>query len=221
MKFDKLLTTGTVWITSDTHYHHKNICRGVTNWRTQDGKIPTHSTRNYQDLDEMDSVIVNNINQKVGPNDTLIHLGDVAFGGFEMIGQFLDRLVCKNIHLVLGNHDHHIENNRDGCQGLFKSVSHYNTLEIGQFKFRLMHYPISSWDGLGKGVMHLHGHCHLPNNLKLSKGQRMDVGMDGHPEFRPYNVYREVVPLLRNRPKVSEIGDHDHHLDDIQNKDNG
>ena len=65
MKFDKLRTTGVVWITSDTHYHHKNICRGVTNWRTQDGNIPVNSTRDFRDLDEMDVAIVNNINSKV------------------------------------------------------------------------------------------------------------------------------------------------------------
>ena len=210
-----------VWITSDTHYSHKNICRGVTAWRTKEGEIPVSQTRDFATIEKMNSTIVNNINEVVGQDDMLIHLGDWSFGGFEQIREFWDRIICKNIHLVLGNHDHHIENNRDGSQGLFKSVSHYNTLEIGQFKFRLMHYPISSWDGLGKGVMHLHGHCHLPNNLKLSKGQRMDVGMDGHTEFRPYNVYREVVPLLRNRPKVSEIGDYDHHLDELQNKDKG
>jgi calcineurin-like phosphoesterase family protein len=210
-----------VWITSDTHYSHKNICRGVTAWRTKEGEIPVSQTRDFATIEKMNSTIVNNINEVVGQDDMLVHLGDWSFGGFEQIREFWDRIICKNIHLVLGNHDHHIENNRDGSQGLFKSVSHYNTLEIGQFKFRLMHYPISSWDGLGKGVMHLHGHCHLPNNLKLSKGQRMDVGMDGHTEFRPYNVYREVVPLLRNRPKVSEIGDYDHHLDELQNKDKG
>jgi len=210
-----------VWITSDTHYSHKNICRGVTAWRTKEGEIPVSQTRDFATIEKMNSTIVNNINEVVGQDDMLIHLGDWSFGGFEQIREFWDRIICKNIHLVLGNHDHHIENNRDGSQGLFKSVSHYNTLEIGQFKFRLMHYPISSWDGLGKGVMHLHGHCHLPNNLKLSKGQRMDVGMDGHTEFRPYNVYREVVPLLRNRPKVSEIGEYDHHLDELQNKDKG
>jgi calcineurin-like phosphoesterase family protein len=210
-----------VWITSDTHYSHKNICRGVTAWRTKEGEIPVSQTRDFATIEKMNSSIVNNINEVVGQDDMLIHLGDWSFGGFEQVREFWDRIICKNIHLVLGNHDHHIENNRDGSQGLFKSVSHYNTVEIGQFKFRLMHYPISSWDGLGKGVMHLHGHCHLPNNLKLSKGQRMDVGMDGHTEFRPYNVYREVVPLLRNRPKVSEIGEYDHHLDELQNKDKG
>jgi calcineurin-like phosphoesterase family protein len=169
----------------------------------------------------MNATIVNNINENVMQDDILICLGDWSFGGYESIREFWDRIVCKNIHLVLGNHDHHIENNRGGSQGLFKSVSHYNTLKIAEHTFRLMHYPISSWDGLNKGVMHLHGHCHLPTNLRFGKGQRMDVGMDGHPEFRPYNVMREVVPLLRHRPKASEIGDFDHHLDDLVNKDNG
>lgn len=210
-----------VWIFSDPHYNHKNICRGVTNWRTSDGEIPISQTRDFITIEKMNATIVNNINNCAMPDDILICLGDWSFGGFESIREFWNRIMCKNIHLILGNHDHHIDRNRDGSQGLFKSVSHYNTLEMGQFKFRLMHYPISSWDGLGKGVMHLHGHCHLPTNLRLSKGQRMDVGMDGHPEFRPYNVMDEVVPLLRHRPKVSEIGDYDHHLDDIQNKDNG
>jgi len=209
-----------VWIFSDPHYNHKNICRGVTNWRTSDGEIPITQTRNFPTIEKMNAAIVNNINNCAMPDDTLICLGDWSFGGFESIREFWDRIMCKNIHLILGNHDHHIDRNRDGSQGLFKSVSHYNTLEMGQFKFRLMHYPISSWDGLNKGVMHLHGHCHLPTNLRFGKGQRMDVGMDGHPEFRPYNVMDEVVPLLRHREKLSEMPN-DHHLDDLVNKDNG
>jgi hypothetical protein len=84
----------------------------------------------------------------------------------------------------------------------------------------LMHYPISSWDGLNKGIMHLHGHCHLPTDRRFGVGQRMDVGMDGHPEFRPYNVIRECVPLLKSRPIKSEIRE-DHHVDEIVNKDQG
>ena len=48
----------------------------------------------------------------------------------------------------------------------------------------------------------------------------MDVGFDGHPEFRPYNIMREVVPLLQHRDKVSEM-DNDHHTDEIINKDKG
>jgi len=216
----KIDTNTNVWVTSDTHFSHKNICRGVTNWRLPNGEVPVEQTRDFTTIEKMNTAIVNNINQVVGQDDVLIHLGDWSFGGFEQIREFYDRLICKNIHLILGNHDHHIENDRDYIQGLFKSVSHYNTLEIGGNKFQLMHYPISSWDGLNKGVMHLHGHCHLPTGKRFGVGKRMDVGMDGHPEFRPYNLIREIVPLLNKRPIKSEMDD-DHHTDEIVNKDKG
>jgi calcineurin-like phosphoesterase family protein len=100
-----------VWITSDTHYSHKNICRGTTEWRTEDGQIPISQTRDFATIEKMNASIVNNINEVVGQDDILIHLGDWSFGGFEKIREFWDRIICKNIHLVLGNHDHHIENN--------------------------------------------------------------------------------------------------------------
>lgn len=203
-------STPNVWVFSDPHYNHKNICRGVTSWREPDGSIPISKTRDFPDLKKMNSTIVNNINSVIGQEDISICLGDWSFGGHEFIREFWDRLICKNIHLILGNHDQNIENNRDGCQGLFKSVSDYNTVEIGQFKLRLMHYPISSWHGLHKGVMHVHGHCHLPTHMRFGRGQRMDVGMDGHPEFRPYNLLTEVIPMLRNREKLSEMPE-DHH----------
>jgi calcineurin-like phosphoesterase family protein len=219
IKIDKNFK-GDVWIFSDPHYNHTNICRGTTKWRLPDGSLPIKQTRDFPNLEKMNSAIVDNINQVVKQGDILICLGDWSFGGFESIKEFWDRIICKNIHLILGNHDHHIENNRENCQDLFLSVSHYNTLVIGEHKFQLMHYPISSWDGLNKGFMHLHGHCHLPTHMRFGKGQRMDVGVDGHPEFRPYHIIREVVPMLKKRPIMSEM-DGDHHTDEITGRDKG
>lgn len=206
-----------VWIFSDPHYNHTNICRGITNWRNPDGSIPEKQTRNFRDLNHMNAEIVNNINDCAGQDDILICLGDWSFGGFESIKEFWDRLICKNIYLILGNHDHHIENDRDDCQKFFKQVGFYATLEIEDgHKFRLMHYPIDSWDGLRKGVIHLHGHCHLPTEKRFGRGKRMDVGMDGHPEFRPYDLRREIIPLMRKIPVGSELGQDDHHTDDLK-----
>ena len=79
-----------------------------------------------------------------------------------------------------------------------------------------MHYPIDSWNNLRKGAMHLHGHCHLPNNRRLGKGKRIDAGIDGHLEFRPYHLMRELVPLLNKQPIHSEI-EKDHHTDEMLN----
>ena len=212
MKFDKILTTGKVWITSDPHYNHKNICRGVTNWRTQDGDIPLNSTRDYQSVDQMNNTLVDNINSKVGQDDTLIMLGDIAFGGFESIGKFLDRLICKNIHLVLGNHDHHIRNNRENIQDRFISVSDYLQVRIYDQDFVLSHYPFASWNGLNKGVIHLHGHVHLSSKDKWGEGKRLDVGVDGNNLF-PYSV-SEIVHMMDRREIRSDMNV-DHHLDDL------
>jgi calcineurin-like phosphoesterase family protein len=212
----KIETGSKIWITSDTHYGHKNICRGVTDWRLPDGSIPVSQTRDFSSVEKMDSVIVNNINNVVGQDDILIHLGDWSFGGFENVRKFWDQIVCKNIHLVLGNHDHHIERNRGGSQGLFKSVSDYLELTVPDVaKFVLIHYPLSSWNGMNKGVIHLHGHVHLPNEKKFGKGKKMDVGLDGSEEFRPYNLIREIVPIMKKREVMSDM-EFDHHTDELK-----
>jgi calcineurin-like phosphoesterase family protein len=205
-----------VWIFSDPHYNHSNICRGTTNWRTVEGEIPIEQTRDFTTLEKMNESIINGINWNVGQDDILICLGDWSFGGFEYIEEFRNRIVCKNVHLVLGNHDHHIERNRGDIQKIFTSVSNYETLIIGKRTFRLFHYPIQSWNGMNNGDIHLHGHVHLPPNRKFGQGKKMDVGIDGHPEFRPYNIMREIVPIMDKRDMRSDMPN-DHHVDRLLN----
>jgi hypothetical protein len=43
----------------------------------------------------------------------------------------------------------------------------------------------------------LHGHQHLKGDQRFGNGKRMDIGMCGHPEFRPYNL-DEIIDTLRN-----------------------
>lgn len=206
-----------VFITSDTHYGHKNICRGVTAWKLPDGSIPVDQTRDFKTIEEMNESLIKNINSKVGEDDVLIHLGDWSFGGFENIQKFRDRILCKEIHLILGNHDHHIENDREGCQKLFTSVNHYTRLQYKYKTFVLCHFPIASWDGLNKGNIHLHGHVHLPTNLRFGKGKKMDVGVDGHPEFGVYDM-DEVIRLMEKRDILSDML-FDHHTDEVETED--
>ena len=212
MGFKKLLTTGNVFITSDTHYNHKNIVRGVTNWRTQDGEVPIDSTRDFQTIEQMNERLIDGINHHVGQDDTLIMLGDVSFGGFDNIGIFLERLVCHNIHLILGNHDHHIDRNRDFVQGRFLSVQHYLEVNIEGRDFVLCHYPLQSWHGLNKGVIHLHGHVHLSPERKFGNGKKMDVGMDGN-GMDPYSI-SEIIKIMDKIPVGSDMSG-DHHLDGL------
>ena len=214
MKFKKIETIGKIFITSDTHYGHKNIVRGTTNWRTQDGEVPVESTRDFQTIEQMNWRMIDGINNFISQDDTLIMLGDVSFGGFENIDIFLDRLICKNIHLIVGNHDHHIENNREDIQNRFLSVNHYLEVKINDRSFVLCHYPLQSWNGLNKGVIHLHGHVHLSPNKKFGNGKRMDVGVDGN-GMDPYNI-NDIIKMMDKRSVGSDmLGDH--HLDNLVN----
>ena len=200
-----------LFLTSDSHYNHSNICRATSNWT--DGS----KTRDFKSLDHMNTAIVDAINDKVGENDVLIHLGDWSFGGFENIKEFRDRIVCKNIHLILGNHDHHIERDKDGIRSLFKSVHHYTVLdlrrpgngkEMDKYSMVLCHFPIASWDSMNTGRIHLHGHVHLGPHNKIAEGRAMDVGADGN-GLSPYSL-DEILKLLKDRPikRLSLPSDH-------------
>ena len=211
-----------LWFCSDSNYGHTNICRGVTKWKTLDGGVPIDQTRPFDTLEQMNDRIVEGLNASIGEDDILFHMGDFSFGGFENIEIFRNRINCKNIHLILGNHDHHILKNKGGVRSFFKSVNSLLTLEVEMYKedkkdpkvahtFELSHYPITSWKNMNNGVMHLHGHVHLNPNLRMSsnnKGRYMDVGMDGN-NMNPISL-EEVLKLIGGKEigKLSLPSDH-------------
>jgi len=201
-----------LFLTSDSHYSHTNICRGVSAWEEGRG------TRDFETLEEMNSVIVNSINSKVGEDDILFHLGDWSFGGFDKIQEFRDQIKCKNIHLILGNHDHHIKKDKNGVRKNFVTINSLLELSVNQKseseiqrlgRFVLCHYPISSWPDMSSGVIHLHGHVHLGPDKKLHEGRAMDVGMDGN-NFTPYNL-KEILSIMKGREIKKLTLPSDHH----------
>jgi calcineurin-like phosphoesterase family protein len=204
----KLEPTQQLYFTSDTHYMHTNICRGTTRWSNADG-----FTRDFDTLDQMNDRIVNGINSAVGQDDILFHLGDWSFGGFEMIEQFRNRINCRNIHIILGNHDHHIERDREGIRRLFTSVNQYLELEVKgkdwEQNYVLMHYPIISWNKMNDGVIHLHGHVHLSADRRIGKGKTMDVGIDGN-GLDPLHT-SDIKRLMKDQPIKSGF-EFDHHI---------
>ena len=54
-----------IWFTSDTHFGHENVLK--------------FTDRPWETIQQMNSVIVANINARVGMNDELYILGDFSF----------------------------------------------------------------------------------------------------------------------------------------------
>ena len=221
MKFD--LNKQNVWVTSDTHWGHSNICRGTSQWDLRDAQSNHQSTRDFDTIEEMNQAIVDGINNNVKENDVLIHLGDWSFGGIENIWNFRKQINCKNIYLVYGNHDHHIIGNRilpniekwsSGdrtmyAKELFKYTDHVLDFTItsnafkGKLNFFCSHYAHRIWNRSHHGVMHLYGHSH--STLEYNQwGKSMDVGIDNAikllGEYRPFNIL-EVYDILKVRDK--------------------
>lgn len=148
----------------------------------------------------MNDAIVSNINALVGEDDVLYHLGDFAFKSEEEVERFRGRIACRNLHLVLGNHDHRIESS-DKLRSLFSTVDDY--VELGVCggptvgNFVLMHYPLSSWKKMNRGFVHLHGHLHSDPDMRIWEGS-MDVGMDGN-GMKPVG-WKEVLGLFSDPP---------------------
>lgn len=181
-----------IFVVSDTHYSHKNIIKSLSSWTSG-------ANRDFISINHHNDIMVSNINNTVGEDDILFLLGDFVFGGFENIKIFRNRINCKEIYFVLGNHDHHIKNNRENIQDCFTSVSTELNVIIDDNLFIMYHYPINEWVEGQKGSYHLFGHVHSDTKNRFFNGGRsMDVGIDGHPEFRPYNI-KEVLFLLKDK----------------------
>lgn len=194
-----------IWFTSDTHYGHKNIVKCLSDWG--EGAL---TQRDYPTLEAMNKQMVENINSCVEEDDILWHLGDWSFGGFDNVMKFRRELICKNIHLILGNHDHHIAKNVN-LRNFFTSVNMAYGWPTGE-KFNgktliMSHFPMLVWDKHEKGSIHIHGHCH--GNLKddiYYQRKVIDVGIDAHSEFRPFHL-DEILEIASNR----SIMNIDHH----------
>lgn len=193
---------------SDPHAYHKNIVRGITSWPITDKT----TIRPFDTMDEMMTTMINNINATVGAYDRLFCLGDWSFGGIENALKFREQINCKNISLICGNHDnkHDTEWNpiipsiKKNVSTLFDLYVRCYELYICRTSIVLFHYPIASWKNMSKGALMLHGHTHRsPQDRFINGGKSMDVGIDGHPEFRPYHI-DEIFELLNSRSIITE-----------------
>tara|TARA_R110000868_G_scaffold12456_8_gene59567 strand:+ start:4233 stop:4850 length:618 start_codon:yes stop_codon:yes gene_type:complete len=203
MKFN-LDLLNKIYITSDTHAFHVNLTRGTTAWSAdRQGDADNKRVRDFDTPFEMTQKVADNFNAIIPEDGILIHLGDWSFAGKQNISIFREMLNVKELHLVTGNHDTYI---RSGFYDhLFTSRQADLMMYVGSMMFHLYHHPIDSWDGLGRGSYHLHGHQHFTGDKRFGNGRKMDVGVDGN-DLKPYRL-SEVVNLLKDRVHVSE-GDH-------------
>lgn len=200
LKFKKLpWKIDNVFISSDLHLNHLNICSATSEWKGERG------CRNFNSLEEMNSTIIDNINNKVGQNDLLIHLGDFSFQGEQNIPLFRNRIICKNIIAIRGNHDHHIHK----YPNLFLEIHDLAYYQVGSIKLVCCHFPIFNWHEMNHDSIMTHGHLHGHEGEELSsyhsKYKILDCGIDNYyklfKQYKPFSL-REIINLTKDKGVV-------------------
>ena len=158
------------YFTADTHLGHGNIIH--------------HCQRPFASLEQMDETLIGNINEMVGPDDTLWILGDFAW---KEPKKYLTYIYCKHIHILQGNHDHPNQLSKAVFGLMGKGVDiilepSIVDMKIDLQRITLCHYPMLSWRASHYGTWHLFGHVH--GNLKHPSPHAIDVGVDVN-EFTP------------------------------------
>ncbi len=155
----------------------------------------------------MNQTLIDNLNERVQPKDTLFHLGDWSLsknrkdktGNAE---EYLNQINCKNIILIPGNHDPHYRNllPRKEFARLFSECCPFyrlvTELDGERLEIFMFHYACRVWNKSHYGAWHLFGHSHgtlpdLPNSLSL------DIGVDAN-NFCPLNI-SEIAKFMEKK----------------------
>lgn len=184
------------FFTSDLHHRHTNIIQ--------------MSNRPFDNIEHMDDTLIDNINKKVLAQDTLWILGDYCMNQDSWTHSKLlrERLNCKTINLITGNHDWKRHNEFKELKYPKEIFNEIHKLYEGKIEGQFMvlcHYAMKTWAGQGLGAIHAFGHSHF--NLEDDEGLlSLDVGVDGyyegvHERFFPYHLDEINQLMKRKTPK--------------------
>ena len=191
------------WWLSDPHFYHANVIK--------------YEKRPFKNVHEMNDTIIDNINKKVSPNDTLIITGDFCFGNKKQWRSICSRINCHNLILVQGNHDKNV------TKECFVAVVTRMHMQIAGQTVIVSHYPFRWpwWKRLFKKPLRyeerrihdngtyflIHGHVHgngvVPPHDAGPDERAIHVGVDQW-NFEPVSM-KTIETLICRR--VSKIRD--------------
>ena len=143
-----------IFFTSDLHLWHD---RGFI-----------YRPRGFENIDDMNRVILENWHNTIQPDDEVYLLGDVALGtDYDLIRETVGKLPGK-IHIIIGNHD------TDKKIEIYESLPNvvevvYATIVIiGKYSFYLSHYQTKTASLETRpehALYNIHGHIHTKDKF--------------------------------------------------------
>lgn len=158
------------WFSADEHYGHKNIIK--------------YCKRPFNNIEEMDEILILNFNSVVGKNDTTIHAGDFTLIPFadKVRGMYVSRLNGNHI-FVKGSHDRWLQH----APFIIEKTINKQFIVVCHYAMRVWHRShFNSWQLYG------HSHGNLP-----PVGKQHDIGVDNN-NFFPVS-FDEIKEIMKTR----------------------
>ena len=154
-------TMSTVWFSADLHFGHSNIIKYCDRpflseeERAKAAVDPRGRCKvSAESVRQHDDALLDAINSLVMPDDQFWILGDFCLGKHKDAKKYVDRIKCKNLNFVWGNHDH------PSIGPLFQKTMQQGLIKVKGQSIALNHYPLRSWDKRFHGSWSLYGHVH-------------------------------------------------------------
>jgi len=203
------LTNKNLFFVSDFHFNHGNVmkyCRrpGLTEQEQEYLNAGVEFKVGRESVERMDSYLIDETNKIVGEEDILWFLGDFCFASkhnyFEIAKSYRNRINCKNIFCLWGNHD------RQEIASLFSAAQDYAEINWQGQIITMFHYALATWNKSHHSSWNLYAHSHgtaeswfdkmMPNRRSI------DVGVDNAARilgaYRPFS-FEEVRNIMKNR----------------------
>ena len=182
-----------IYVTSDLHLNHYNILK-LENFNLERSGLGYIKT-----LEQYNDMIISHINAKVLSTDTLYILGDVGFGPCSEIKKLLDKIVCRNLYMIFGNHDKYgvTQAKIIGFKDAFYEPYY---LQESKGKIALSHFP--AYEALNNPYVayNFHGHLH-GSKLDNDKCINFNIAMN---EYYPVCIDDYLVKAETKAKKRTE-----------------
>lgn len=170
------------YVVSDTHWYHQRIVE-------LQGRPQDHET-----------MMVTRWQRVVRESDTILHLGDLFFGGDEGYERFAHEIAPRlpgRKYIILGNHD---RKKYDYGDLGFTVVKPFATVYRG-YKITLDHYPKLLDESRKPKVIHVHGHIHTNgygSEATATRWGNINCSVEAL-DYRPHRITRLLNAEIRKR----------------------
>lgn len=215
------LETENILFTSDLHLGHK--------------KEFLYGKRGFDNIEDHDRFVVEKWNECADNETVGFSLGDILFGydGHSRLLSVLEHLNFKTLYMMSGNHHagfkQLIQETYDQTGSNVLDLGHKEVIFVPNYLelivkgdkersrevFVLSHYPILSYNGQAKSIIHLFGHVHrslgnseIGSSYEL-KGKVLEVTVENQLRInggKPFS-FDDIIKIMGQRESVS----YDHH----------